>query len=309
MELKHSIETPREVELKRSIETPREVEVKRSIETPREVEVKRSIETPREVEVKRSSEPPRLAKESVKTIGKTKPEEPLRALNDYDMSMKHEPGIASSLILHTGSLSRLANVAARLKGGSSVFMLAMGSSNVEYHGGPTFWTQQPPGSRRVCPYRGTAVGTVNYNQTLRGFFGLMGDRWPHARHMYCNIGSGGADVAFYLTCPERWTPSKYDILIVEALMITVKDDAARQFERLLRHFVARDAAVILYTPNRWRCGKFWELGTTRVNYTRLEALDAWSCDGGEAALMEVAQYYDIPVVSTRSAFYLSLIHI
>ena len=241
-------------------------------------------------------------------------------------------------ITHLGDLQRFGRFLAKLRAGEAVTVVGIGSSvTVDYGGSVGKWQREVPGCMR-----GAAGGCGRRQGCVRGgwllsFFERINASWPHAGNRLVNCGEAASRMDYFAACLGSRIDTRADLVVVEPVSTAprmaqsstrrgsgdhawgsgreglpelaqagarFKQEVAfrSSLERVLRLVLRlpRRPAVVLFNSFSWR-GPLEVAGRLGAwNYSYLLPLLHESAD---AAARDVAEYYGLPVVSTRAMLF------
>ena len=197
------------------------------------------------------------------------------------------------------------------RAGEPVTVAGIGSSvTVDFGGAVGKWQREVPGCMRggagAC---GRREGCVRAGWLL-SFFERINRSWPHAGHRLVNCGEAASRIDYFATCLGSRIDTRADLVVVEPVSTAppmgagLKQEAAfrSSLERALRLVLRlpRRPAVVLFNSFSWR-------GPLEV----ARRLGAWNYsyllprlhESADAAARDVAEYYGVPVVSTRAMLF------
>jgi len=219
----------------------------------------------------------------------------------------------ASAISSVGSSHRLSRFLDALQSGRPVTIVGIGSSVTNDFGGAIGIHQQ--GSVCSSGAAGKCRGGCVRTGWLLHLFSHINATWPHAGHRLINCGEAASPISFFASCSADRIDASADLVVVEPIstaaappLSEVKAEGSRrafraQMEGALRQvlLLPRAPAVVVVNVFNW-CAR--DADGCRDRRTNASAwsynalLPTYHASRDEDA-REVAEYYGLPVVSTR----------
>jgi len=235
------------------------------------------------------------------------------------------PELAAMLargVVRRGTPDRLLRAMRAARRGEPVVVVGVGSSLAGINGGAVgAWQDRHSRLTYIDPLHRVTGDVFVPGWLLPIFDAIAPHRHRHPNSTLVNVAQPGSPLGVYRTCTRQLVPPRADVIVVDAAVI---DEQRSNLENVLRRLLALQGApaVILANFVRWcdpevgpcdaRCQRMPE-------HVRLKSNRQMAADGScyqqpylnsslaraarrEAPLNELADHYDLPVLSARAAF-------
>ena len=235
------------------------------------------------------------------------------------------PELAAMLargVVRRGNPDRLLRAMRAARRGEPVVVVGVGSSLAGINGGAVgAWQDRFSNLTYIDPLHRVTGDVFVPGWLLPIFDAIAPHRHRHPNSTLVNVAQPGSPLGVYRTCTRQLVPPRADVIVVDAAVI---DEQRSNLENVLRRLLALQGApaVILANFVRWcdpevgpcdaRCQRMPQ--HVRLNSNRKMAANG-SCyqqpylnsslaraARREAPLNELADHYDLPVLSARAAF-------